>query len=83
MSAQENPIPTHQQLVDTIVKLDLRLDEQAKFMRSQGEIIKNLNLRLEQAESQRKTPEKSDKNEAPSDRERLPMLEKFRGNRNV
>ena len=77
MSAQEQPLPNHQQLVDTIVKLDMRLDEQAKFIRNQGEIIKNLNLRLEQAESKRDIPEKSDKNEALLDRERLPMLEKF------
>ena len=81
MSAKEQPLPSHQQLVDTIVKLDMRLDEQAKFITNQGEIIKNLNLRLEQAE--RKTSDKSDKNGAPSDRERLPMLEKFRGNRNI
>ena len=83
MPAQEQPLPNQLQLVDTIVKLDMRLDEQAKFIRNQGEIIKNLNLRLEQAESKRDKPEKSDKNEALLDRERLPMLEKFRGNRNV
>ena len=57
MSAKEQPLPSHQQLVDTIVKLDMRLDEQAKFIRNQGEIIKNLNLRLEQAESKRDIPE--------------------------
>ena len=76
-------IPTQQQLVETIIKLDLRLDEQAAHIKSQDETIRSLQKRLEKSilrDTEKNHFEKTDSN---SFKERLPTLEKFSGDRST
>lgn len=74
MSTQKQPLPTHEQLVDTIIKMDARLENQTAVMKSQGEIINSLKKQLEK---------KSESKNLSGSTERFPTLEKFRGNRNT
>lgn len=83
MSNQSQQLPTHQQLVDSIVTLNSKLDEQGVVIQNQGETIASLREKLEQANFSNIDSDKSVKNDITSRTERLPPLDKFRGNRNM
>lgn len=83
MSTQNQSQPTHQQLVETIVKLDARLEEQARFIKTQGETIISMKRAFEESNAQKLNQNNIGKIETQSDRERLPMLEKFQGDRSM
>lgn len=51
MSPSDQPLPSTQQMVDTIVKLDARIDEQSEIIKKQGEIIIMLQEQLKKDNS--------------------------------
>lgn len=83
MSTQGQKTPTHEQLVDSVVKMDARLMEQAKFINNQGEMINLLKQQLEDAKAKTTSPDRLGSNVAQSGTERLPILKTFTGNRDT
>lgn len=83
MSTSDQTLPSTQQMVDTIVKLDARIDEQSEIIKNQGEIILLLQKQLKKDDSSNKLSVNNETIEVHSARERLPILEKFNGNRSV
>ena len=83
MSGQNQQLPTHQQLVDSIVSLNSKLDEQGVVIQNQGETITSLRKKLEQAHLSNIGLGNTVQNDVPFRTERLPPLDKFRGNRNM
>lgn len=77
---QPQSLPTQKQIVDQVVLLERQLHSQAKLVKEQNQMIQELrgqlNIRSSLVESS-----KSSRSEPESPKEKLPMLEKFRGNR--
>lgn len=73
-------LPTQKQIVDQVVLLEQQLHSQAKLVKEQNQMIQELRGLLN-AKSSSGEPSNSIKTEPESPRVKLPMLEKFRGNR--
>lgn len=83
MSNQSQQLPTQKQLVDSIVNLNTKVDEQRVIIEIQGEIIGSLREKLEQTHTKNVVSDNAGRIDVPSLTEKLPPLDKFRGNRNM